>query len=326
MTVGPYVYLPALDGLDPLGFLTALGVLRLLEHRGLDAKLSFDPTLGTARISGVESIDEIVRHLVTLVEELPTDGLMVGLPPKLVPPPENSTGFCDPARITRLEFAALAAGATSGSERQWIRSLWTDLGLTEDGRCGTSPFYAPTGRQTLRTAFEKPAQLVIAEPRRVLGEALRSWRRVDGFTGENLDYRAVRGAADQPDGDATMSGVPGATWLALSSIPFFPMGGDGVAPRTLRWRRLLFAPTARRRVGFSWPIWRVRLDAVAVRALLAHPAIDRAASFAAARSAGDSLVRGQLRALEVDRVMVAHRRQLPGGKAAGVLVPAGSWS
>ncbi len=254
------------------------------------------------------------------------NGLMVGLPPTLVPPAADSAEFSDPARITRPQYAALVASATNGKERSWIRALWTDLGVSDDRRCATTPFYAPTGRQTLRTAFEKPARLVATEPYRLLGEALGSWRRVDGFTGENLDFRAVRGAADQPDGRATMSGVPGATWLALSAIPLFPMGGDGVEARTLRWKRLQFAPVARRRLAFSWPIWRAPLEIEAVRALLAHPALDLAAGFAAAGSVGNALVGSQLQALGVERVAVAYRRRLPGGKAAGVLVPAGSWS
>lgn len=326
MTDDRHVLLPALDGLDPLGFLAALGVLRLLEHRGVDARLSFDPMLATARMTGVESIDEVVGHLVALVEQLPADGLMVGLPPSLVPAATSSADFVDPGRITHARFAELAARAKDTDEREWIRALWTDLVASDEERCAFTPFYAPTGRQTLRTAFEKPAQLVMAEPDRLLREALGAWRRLDGFTGENLDFRAVRGAADQPDGRATMSGIPGATWLALSAIPLFPMGGDGLEHRTLRWQWLRFATIGRRRLAFSWPIWRTPLDLDAVRALLAHRAVDQAAEFAAAQSAGDPRVHGQLVALGVERVAVAHRRQLPGGKAAGVLVPAGSWS
>jgi CRISPR-associated endonuclease/helicase Cas3 len=328
VTDGRHVALPALDGLDPLGFLAALGVLRLLDYGGVDARLSFDPTLATARLTGVEDVDEVVGHLVALVEELPEGGLMVGLPPALVPPAASSAEFSDPGRISHERFAEFAAQATSADERAWIRALWTDLAVSEEKpkRCAFTPFYAPTGRQTLRTAFQKPAQLVTAEPDRLLRDALVAWRRVDGFTGENLDFRAVRGAADQPDGQATMSGVPGATWLALSAIPLFPMGGNGLEARTLRWHWLRFAAVGRRRLAFSWPIWRAPLDLDAVRALLAHRAVDSAAQCAADRSEGDLAVRRQLQALGVERVAVAHRRQLPGGKAAGVLVPAGSWS
>jgi len=321
------VPLTALDGRDPLGFLAALGVARLLGCTDDRVRLSFDPNLGTAQLHGIDGLDEVLVRLVTLIELLPTDGLMKGLPPVMVPPSIGDE-FSDPARMPLRHFGELVAKASNSAERSWVRSLWTDLGHTDKGMCAVTPFYAPTGRQTLRTAFEKSAQLVFAAPERVLREALESWRRVDDFTGENLDFRAVRRAAEQPDGKAIMSGVPGATWLALSAIPFFPMGGDGVTAKTLRWQRLRFGAKAGAKLAFSWPVWTSDVDVEGVGALLAHPAVDRAAAFAAAGSADsrDRLrVRDQLHALSIERVFVARRRQLPGGKSAGVLVPVASW-
>lgn len=323
MTDRHHVELHALDGLEPLGFLAALGVLHLLAHRGVDARLSFDPTLATARLAGVENLEEVVDHLVALVEALPPDGLMVGMPPDLLPKKTGSKGG-DPARLTPASFAAAAAAATDASSRAWVRALWTDLALKE-GRCEFTPFSAPSGQQTLRSMFEKPAEDVRAAPRQRLDEALRSWRRIDGVTGENLDRRAVKEAAEQPDGKATKMGVPGPTWLALSALPLFPMGGDGRHPRTRRWSRLR-ARDGRTRLTFSWPVWRQDLDLAALHAMLAHPAIDDAAALAAAGSTLDVRARGQLDALGVERVSLARRWVPPGSNAAGVLVPAGSWS
>lgn len=321
------VSLTALDGRDPLGFLAALGVARLLGCIDDSVRLSFDPILGTAQLHGIDSPDEVLLRLVTLIELLPSDGLMHGLPSAVVPPSIGDE-FSDPARMPLSRFRQLAAQASNSDERSWIRSLWTDLGVTEKGLCAVTPFYAPTGKQTLRTAFEKSAELVFADPERVLREALESWRRVDEFTGENLDFRAVRRAAEQPDGKAITSGVPGATWLALSAIPFFPMGGNGATPKTLRWQRLRFGAQRGTRLALSWPVWSSDVDVEGIGALLAHPAVDRAAAFAAAGSAEsrDRLrVRDHLRALSIERVVVARRRQLPGGKSAGVLVPVASW-
>jgi CRISPR-associated endonuclease/helicase Cas3 len=327
MTSDEHVELPALNGLDPLGFLAALGTLRLLDRCIADVRLSFDPVAATARLTGVECLDRVVEVLVGLVESLEPEALFVGLPAEFVPAPVRGAAFSDPGRIEPSAYATFA-GHPDLEARQWARGLWTDLARDKEGRCAFTPFYAPTGKQTLRTAFEKTAEAVRGDPAGVLHDALASWRRIDGFTGENLDFRAVRGAADQQDGRATMSGTPGATWLALTTIPLFPMGGDGVTARTRRWSSLRYRDRPRPRLSMSWPVWEQPLDIDAVGALLAHPSIDRAASFAARRAADDDAahVRRQLQALGVQRVVVAHRRQLPGGKAAGVLVSAVSWS
>lgn len=321
-----HVDLPALSGLDPLGFLAAVGVLRLLGRDGGDVRLSFDPITATARLDGIQDLEGVVEHLVGLLDAMPPGGLFVGLPVQFVPAPQRGAPFSDPGRIHPEVFKRFVL-QSDAEGRQWARSLWTDLAVDDEGRCAFTPFYAPTGKQTLRTALEKPADAVRVDPAARIGEALSSWRRVDGFTGENLDIRAVRGAADQQDGRAIMSGAPGATWLALSAMPLFPMGGDGVTARTLRWAGLRYPDRARPRLSLSWPVWDRPLELDAVRALLAHPAIDRGAEHAAARTPARDApdVRRQFQALGVQRVAVARRRQLPGGKAAGVLVGAGSW-
>lgn len=324
----PAVELPALNGLDPLGFLAALGVLRLLDHAGDEVRLSFDPVTATASLRGIDRLETAVDRLVGLVKEMPAEGLMVDMPPSLLTKKEGSKGS-DPARLTPSLFAALAATVSSPSGLAWIRALWTDLALDDKDRCVLTPFSAPAGQQTLRSMFEKPVAAVRANPHDRLTEALAAWCRIDDFTGENLDYRAVRGAADQQDGCATMSGVPGATWLALSAIPLFPVGGDGARAKTIRWADLRYPDRVRRRLSLSWPVWDRPLDLHAVRALLKHPALDRAAAFAATppdkQDDETRSISRQLEALGVQRVVVARRRQLPGGKSAGVLVRAGSW-
>jgi CRISPR-associated endonuclease/helicase Cas3 len=324
------VSLPALVGLDPVGFLAALGVVRVLGHRRADVRLAFDPVTAQAVVHGVKDVDQVVDELVAAFEGMPDGQLMVGLPPAFVPKPEKGADFKDPARITPQEFRERAATAATLEERAWIRAIWSDLG-GEDGECASTPFYAPTGRQTLWTTFSKPWEAVNASARERLTEALVAWRRFEKFTGENLDIRAVRGAADQADGVATMAGVPGATWLALAAIPFFPMGGDGRRARTVGWFELR-APRDRRRPWFAWPVWRHPLDADAIAVLLRHDVVRDGARLAVEKSeSADAKRRGerwraQARALGVERVVAARRRQLPGGKSAGVLVPYASMS
>lgn len=318
------VVLPALVGTEPVGFLAALGVVRVLGHRGVDVRLAFDPTSAQAVLHGPASIDEVVDELVAAFEGMPEGQLMLGLPPGL-PPAKQGTEGPDPSRMTRNQLSEVVRQfGTDQQARQWIRALWCDL--VDGDQCAVTPFNAPTGQQTLRSMFQAPTLDVAKDPRTRLREAVLVWRRVDGVTGENLDVRAIRTAAEQQDGKATTAGVPGATWLALAAIPFFPMGGDGRRARTVCWFNLQ-PPGDRARPWFAWPVWRHAIDADAITVLLRHDVVREGARLAVERSDTNEAKRreerwrAQARALGVERVVVARRRQLPGGKSAGVLVP-----
>ncbi|WP_455429559.1 type I-G CRISPR-associated protein, Cas3-extension family [Marinactinospora thermotolerans] len=100
-----------------------------------------------------------------------------------------------------------------------------------------------------------------------VGHALTSWWRVPGYTGEYLDHRAIRTAADLPTGESTPSGVSGATWLATQALPLLRLTGNGDAPEAVLWQRI-----GRRRV-MRWPVWKHDHDLEAARELLSHPAL-----------------------------------------------------
>src|SRR5690606_10028593 len=93
----------------------------------------------------------------------------------------------------------------------WLPAMVTDLATDEKGRTALSPFAAPSGKQTLATMFGKAFQLVWSNPD-LIGEALMSWRRVEGVTGEYLDHQVLQSAADRSDGEIGKEmGIPGAT-------------------------------------------------------------------------------------------------------------------
>lgn len=99
------VELPALDGRSPLGFLAALGLLRVLntaEVRPL--QLSFSRRSAAAILhSPLSSVDEIAERLHSLVSLSP-DAAVIGLDPRF-PLPASRGG--DPMRRPREAFRAL---------------------------------------------------------------------------------------------------------------------------------------------------------------------------------------------------------------------------
>jgi hypothetical protein len=234
---------------------------------------------------------------------------MVGLDPKFPFPARQKGG--DPMRQPRDYFRRLleevrAIDAHAASE--WMPSLFTDLAVDSQRRADLTPFCAPSGKQSLRTFFDKPLSAVRADPLR-LREALTSWRRVEGFTGEYLDHRVINSAADDPGGRAGAErGVPGATWLATMAIPLLRVTGDGERIEATLWHR------SGRRAVMIWPLWEKPLDATAVQVLIEHPCLTPIDPRPAVR--GDAWP-----ALGIFAVYGAERQRIPGRNFAGVLAP-----
>ncbi|MEV4252217.1 hypothetical protein AB0J52_03495 [Spirillospora sp. NPDC049652] len=315
------VELPALNGTDPLGFLTALGLLRVLtsEHSAPVA-LSFSDTTGRATLhSDLTSTDQIAEALEKVVQRAGPDTAIVGVDDRfpLRRPSQNAVrankqagGEKDPMRVPRDQYPQLAAKvAELGDEAsRWLTHLVTDLAVDGKGQAALTPYCAPAGKQSLRSFFATPLQAVRAEPAH-LHHALTAWRRVDNFTGEYLDYRVVRDAADHPEGKSTEAGVPGATWLATQALRLLRLTGDGDRVAATLWHR------HGRRPVMIWPLWTQPLDQFATQTLLEHPAL------APAPHPALTVLREPLRELGAFTVAAAERRPLRDTKSAGVLLP-----
>ncbi|MFI6504542.1 hypothetical protein [Nonomuraea typhae] len=306
ITVG----LPALDGRQPLEFLAALGLLRVLTQEcQIPARLSFSGATACARLhSPLETTEQIAAALAGVVASIDEPAVLPGVSAGF--PPPAATGK-DPLRWPRTEYRAKAEELRCTDPRAaetWLACMTTDLAVDSQGRGAISPFMAPSGQQNLRTFFEMPLKAVQAHPEH-LHEALTRWRRVEGFTGEYLDHRVLRSAADDPRGrPGHEAGVPGATWLATMALPLFRLTGDGATVRSTLWHRITGDHI------MLWPLWEPALDLHAVQCLLEHPAFTPVDGQPVVNTAAWT-------PLGVFGVYGAHRRRIPGRTFDGVLTP-----
>ena len=306
------IELPALDGRTALGFLAGCGTLRLLaEERGHRARLGWSVVDASARleVDGLVTVDDVVAELAQVVGALDGDVLVPGGPPGFPAGGRSS----DPVRMPVGEFAGTVGRWRDdvGDEtvERWVPAMVTDL-VEREGAVHITQFAAPSGQQKFATALKLPPPLAKG-PVQVLTEAFTGWRRHPGVTGEYLDHRVLRSAADQTDGRSKEAGVPGATWLALMAWPWFPAGGDGHDRRTVGWQRV-----GRRRELFRWPLWEPMLDPPSVRAVVDHPLVDLALQDGQLAADVDGL--GPLGVFDVRAVT---RQRIEGRNFEGVLAP-----
>ncbi|MFI6758764.1 hypothetical protein ACIBF5_06415 [Micromonospora sp. NPDC050417] len=310
------VELPALDGRDALGFLAALGVVRLLRDEArIDARLSYDETTGCALLhSPLAAVEEIVDALVGVIRAIPDDGVIPGVPATF---PIAKQGMePDPMRVPRDQFRRFVTDLVSKHPEpalsRWLSVLVTDLAVDAKGRVALTPLTAPAGQQSLRSMFSKPLEEVRRDPPTLIREALTRWRRVDGYTGEYLDHRVLRSAADHPSGVSVEAGVPGATWLAIMALPLLRLSGNGTAVQATLWHTV----PGRRQPVMTWPLWRQPLDPAGITTLLEHP--DVRPGLVAKEV---TVSRSSWQPLDVFAVAGAARRPIEGRKSAGVLAP-----
>jgi hypothetical protein len=304
--------LPALYGRLPLGFLSALGVLRLLDKYTDDSpRLSWCPQDLTARLhTNRSSIQDIVNDLIKIVDSIPDDGVLLGVPINFPPPGEAPDKLLLPP--AKLQCYVKEFTPTPNPEIDaWLSSLLTDLSLDEpnrerEARVAKSLMIALSGKQSTRTMLQKPLER-LRDNKNYLKEALLGWRRVDSVTGEYLDHQVLFDAADSGEGESTERGVPGATWLALMSYPLLRTTALGKQPITTGWH---YKPRQYRTL--IYPLWTEPLDVYAVVALLEHPLMDECI---------DGKFPKGLQLLSVFDLVCARRQRVPGRKFEGVLTP-----
>jgi hypothetical protein len=338
--------LPALRPTHPLGYLAALGL-----HRALARELEITALLSWSAESTPCAVletsigrDELLASLAGLwrrqaelraVKMLALDGHRVAFPPRVPLAPASARrgerGMNDPAKmLPEEEYAAYGRAARAAGDSEavaWVRAVATDLALDNERAPAIAPLsdlYLLSRQQTLAQQFE--ALWAWSERHEVvtaLEQAIASWRRVELEGGMNWDIDANQNAAETPRGSPRMMIVPGATWLAMMALPYFPVRRTRGRPATRGFQTVQAGRRQWRRV-FVLPAWRPSLDVAAIEALLDHPllALDtEARTLQASRATLASLGVSVVHTVEVVARRVANQMEYYLGKSV-VAAPA----
>lgn len=314
------VEMPALVGTDPMGFLAALGVLRLVTvELEWPATLSWPngPRRG-AILGGCPTgttVEDVVDSIVGIVEATKAAGRLIPGVDGFPPAKEASAGSDPVKEITFRERSGL--GLTShdrpNSFADWLAATVATAARQElDARDRlTAAFVRPTGQVT----FDRSLNAGLGDSTRErIHQAITEWVRVDGVTGNYFDQRAVRDEfiGSHIKGSMKNAGVPGAAWLALMALPFLPvrtaLSGKAI---TVCFQRIRGKPTR-----MVWPVWSTALNASAVQALLDHPVLTRIDLLPVDLGEARRRQRANanaLRSLSVTAVLSADRRPGPQG-------------
>lgn len=276
------IRLEALRGDDALGFLAAVGTLRLcvddLDDPGAALGWPDGPWNAAAlSTSAASSVDELAERIFVIVDETRAAGRLLPGVDAYPLRAGGAGGSADPMN-RRLSFEDGRGLASSASDRgpafsRWLRGTVSTSGVEAHKDDATKAGLAPSpffdvGPGTVHMARTLTFSLKGVDGAAGISAGLAAWRRVD-FLGAYLDHRADRNTAlgQHPKRKITSYGEPGATWLALMAIPLFEMRGtDSGGVAVTRW-------SGRTRRRFVWPTWRPALGRAAITALLDHPEI-----------------------------------------------------
>lgn len=240
--------LTALRVMQPVGFMAAVGLLRIARAA---VRLGWRADTQTAFIEGIER-DALLDHLV---------GHMRGRSAS----PELQLAD-DVRKVSRANYRA-ACAAIAADSVQWVRSWWREDG---DDVVPTDLCFTSGQQRYIRMARDLAAELepgddpkATARTRTRFEEALFGpWRYEDRVHSWGWDPATLRLGALTPEAPTAMKteGVAGAYWLAWESQPLFPcVHGQGTLGFEHRPR------------AWTWASWAEPLDVEAVRALLRQP-------------------------------------------------------
>jgi hypothetical protein len=289
------VRLPGLDGSNPLGFLAALGVLRILDEaaqkeRAPAPRLSWDEASAQPVLHRVDTVEALRDAIVDDVKMWGDDRAIGLVYPKaekagvkafrgLKPPVAVLRGWLNECLREPMDWEMLGLAAALTAETATEAIPEKKLAGPADYEAISCPFdpSASTALSTLPTAFDfttRNAQFLdqvrlIREglDGEIIFDALSGQAGADGaFSGRTMGWDP---AAERPAALYSYGRQPSPVleWCAFRSLPFFPVfGRDGKLHTT--------ACTGRRKDGtFTWPLWRPPIGARVIRSLLSYPSM-----------------------------------------------------
>jgi len=286
------VRLPGLDGSNPLGFLAALGVLRIADARarlngGPAPLLSWDETSSQPLFQEVDRI-ELLRDAIlddaAVWAGVRATGLLYPKVEKggvkafrgLKPPVAVLRGWlisCLDEPVDR-EILDLAASLTAETATEDIpdKKLAT-LADYESVSCPLDPSGSTT-TSTLPTAFDFTTRNTqFLDQARLIRENLDAEIVLAALTGQSMADDRLSGrtmgwdpAAERPAALYSYGRQPNPVleWCAFRSLPFFPVFGSSGKLHTT-------ACTGRRKEGaFTWALWSPPIGARVIRSWVSY--------------------------------------------------------
>lgn len=266
------IVLGGLDGSNPLGFLAALGLLRVLDTR---SGATDRPRLGWVdegrwrpvlhlQNDAVDPVEQVIEDLASW-----RDAPELGLHYKetgakaiydLKAPPDVFLTFARQARDA----------AVPGSRRQadFAAAYATDVAVDGSGSTKPTALHFTSGQQKFLEMVRELADGVVADDIR---EMMVSWRYESPLPVLRWDVAGERIyalSAANPSKDKAL-GVPGANWLAFQALPLFPCFPTGHRVMTTAFTG------SGNDIRFTWPLWVPPASLRAVRSLLTTPGLDR---------------------------------------------------
>lgn len=250
--------LRGLAGLQPLGFMAALGLLRLCSRSDAEARLHWSEERDwTAALS--------LREGFVPVELVMEDHARWGSHPALVFAIGADRKIAD-LKHPPAEFRALMREAQGSDEAEFAEFVTAyATGVTVDGSGQTKPtaLHFCAGQQTFLGQIAKiHEELVVDDVRECLHGP---WVGRVGTTSARWLAGADRNRALLAFDPSKTKGanLPGAEWLAFLSLPCFPS-----VPRGLRALVSSGCEGRGKRYHFTWPLWREPCTYLEARSLV----------------------------------------------------------
>lgn len=257
----PEFVLTGLDGTNPLAFLAALGVLDAMAARDCDARLSWQ-YVDTWRPRFETSCPDVEKLVVWLDEDRrtctqePAFSLEYKGKRDLKPPPTVFRQF--------VESLLAHATPTGRKSLDWSAAFATDVAVDNKGNTKPTALHFSAGQQQFLQMVSVLNEGVSADD---LREAiLGPWQYSRPLPVMGWDATASRDyalRASDPSTDKKL-GVPGADWLAIRGLVFFPTvpRGDRIVTTACGggWKS----------GWFQWSLWSVSLTPAVIRSWLAQ--------------------------------------------------------
>ena len=295
--------LPGLEAHNPLAFFAALGLLRVLaddaRRRAAPApRLAFeDAGMLVAAIETDLARDEVIAAVLRdAVAQADNRALQLAYDEdgKVVPPStEDATRDLKPSQSADGARALLEAVVTADRRASDLAAAWFAEGAADrSGKTKPTAFHFTAGQQAFLDMVEKlRAELNAEHVREALFGPWTNTSQLPSLSWDSSAARMYALRATNPSGEKRGS-VPGANWLAVNGLTFFPVAARGgqLTTRGVEggWKDSTF----------TWPVWTPPADARTVGSLLR---LDVASWTAAQRRVAGVTVVFQSRILRTDQ-------------------------